>query len=71
MPLIPFLLTTGLPAIVAALALSFAALFVVGAAVSLVTGRGMLFSGARQVLIGALAAAITYLVGTLIGVNVA
>jgi len=70
-PLIPFLLTTGLTAVVAALALSFAALFAVGAAVSLVTGRGMLFSGLRQVVIGALAAGITYLVGTLIGVNIA
>jgi VIT1/CCC1 family predicted Fe2+/Mn2+ transporter/rubrerythrin len=70
-PLIPFLLTTGLVAVVAALVLSFAALFAVGAAVSLVTGRGMLFSGLRQVVIGALAAGITYLVGTLIGVNIA
>jgi VIT1/CCC1 family predicted Fe2+/Mn2+ transporter len=70
-PLIPFLLTNGLTAVVAALALSFAALFAVGAAVSLVTGRGMVFSGLRQVVIGALAAGITYLVGTLIGVNVA
>jgi VIT1/CCC1 family predicted Fe2+/Mn2+ transporter/rubrerythrin len=70
-PLIPFLLTTGLTATVVALALSFAALFAVGAAVSLVTGRGMLFSGLRQVAIGALAAGITYAVGTIIGVNVA
>ncbi len=70
-PLIPFLLMTGLPATVGALALSFVALFAVGAAVSLVTGRGMLFSGLRQVAIGALAASITFAVGTIIGVNVA
>jgi VIT1/CCC1 family predicted Fe2+/Mn2+ transporter len=68
-PLVPFLLSTGMNALIAALALSFAALFAVGAAVSMVTGRGVLFSGARQVLIGAAAAAVTYLVGTLIGAN--
>jgi VIT1/CCC1 family predicted Fe2+/Mn2+ transporter len=70
-PLIPFLLGSGVTALVSALALSFAALFAVGAAVSLVTGRGLLFSGLRQVVIGAFAAAVTYVVGTLIGVNVA
>ena len=70
-PLVPFLLGSGLTATIAALALSFAALFAVGAAVSIVTGRGFLFSGTRQVLIGAGAAAVTYAVGTAIGVNVA
>jgi vacuolar iron transporter family protein len=70
-PLIPFLLTTGTTALVAALALSFAALFAVGAAVSIVTGRGFVYSGMRQVLIGAVAAAVTFAVGTVIGVNVA
>jgi len=70
-PLVPFLLSSGINAIVASLGLSFAALFAVGAAVSIVTGRGFLFSGARQVAIGAAAAAVTYVVGTLIGVNLA
>jgi VIT1/CCC1 family predicted Fe2+/Mn2+ transporter len=70
-PLVPFLLTSGVVAIVAALVLSFVALFGVGAAVSIVTGRGVLFSGMRQVLIGAGAAAVTYAVGAVIGVNVA
>jgi VIT1/CCC1 family predicted Fe2+/Mn2+ transporter/rubrerythrin len=69
-PLVPFLLGSGVPALVAALALSFAALFTVGALVSLVTGRGMLFSGSRQVVIGAVAAAVTYVVGSLIGANI-
>jgi vacuolar iron transporter family protein len=70
-PLLPFLLGSGVNALVAALTLSFAALFAVGAAVSLVTGRGLLFSGLRQVGIGAIAAGVTYAVGTVIGVNVA
>ena len=70
-PLIPLLLFTGQVAFIGGLAVSFAALFAVGAGVSLVTGRGMLFSGTRQVLIGAAAAAVTYGVGTLIGAGVA
>lgn len=69
-PLVPFLLGSGINALVAALALSFAALFAVGAAVSIVTGRGFLFSGARQVIIGAAAAAVTFAVGSAIGVAV-
>jgi VIT1/CCC1 family predicted Fe2+/Mn2+ transporter len=70
-PLVPFLLARGDVAFTGALALSFAALFAVGAAVSIVTGKSMLFSGVRQVLIGAAAAAVTYAVGSLIGANVA
>ena len=70
-PLVPFLLARGDVAFTGALALSFAALFAVGAAVSIVTGKSMLFSGLRQVVIGAAAAAVTYAVGSLIGANVA
>jgi vacuolar iron transporter family protein len=70
-PLVPLLLTTGIVALAGALIASLLALFIVGALVSLVTGRGMLFSGLRQVAIGAIAAAVTYGVGTLIGVSVA
>jgi VIT1/CCC1 family predicted Fe2+/Mn2+ transporter/rubrerythrin len=69
-PVVPYMLTTGGPAFVAAIALSLAALFAVGAGVSLLTGRGLLFSGARQVLIGSAAAIVTYLVGIAIGVTV-
>ena len=69
-PVIPYLLTVGQTAFVAAIALSVAALFAVGAGVSLLTGRSLLFSGARQVLIGAAAAVVTYVVGLAIGVAV-
>jgi VIT1/CCC1 family predicted Fe2+/Mn2+ transporter len=68
---VPFLLARGDVAFISALALSFASLFAVGAAVSIVTGKSMLFSGLRQVFIGAAAAAVTYGVGSLIGANVA
>ncbi|MDQ3555085.1 MAG: VIT1/CCC1 transporter family protein [Chloroflexota bacterium] len=69
-PLAPYLLTSGATALIAAFVLALAALFVVGAGVSLVTGRSLVFSGLRQVAIGALAAGVTFLVGTLIGVQV-
>ena len=70
-PVLPYLFGGGSAVFVTSLVLSLAALFIVGAGVSLLTGRSMLFSGARQVAIGAGAAAVTYAVGTLIGVGVA
>jgi len=70
-PVIPYLLASGSAAFVASIVLSLVALFLVGAAVSLLTGRGFLFSGARQVLIGAAAAVVTFAVGSLIGVAAA
>ena len=69
-PVLPYLLGSGVVAFGAALVMSLAALFAVGAAVSLLTGRGILFSGIRQVAIGAAAAIVTYGVGTIIGVSV-
>jgi VIT1/CCC1 family predicted Fe2+/Mn2+ transporter len=67
-PLIPYLVADGRPAFIASLGLSLLALFAVGAAVSLLTGRSALRSGLRQVLIGGLAATITFAVGSAIGV---
>ncbi len=49
--------------------LSGLALFAVGAGVSLFTGRSGLYSGARQLAIGAAAAAITFGIGSAIGVG--
>jgi VIT1/CCC1 family predicted Fe2+/Mn2+ transporter len=69
-PVVPYVLASGSLAFGVSIALSIAALFAVGAGVSLLTGRSLLFSGGRQVLIGAAAAAVTYLVGNLIGVAV-
>lgn len=70
-PVIPYLLGGGTLALVASLGLSLAALFAVGAAVSLLTGRGFLFSGLRQLAIGLAASAVTYVIGSLIGVSAA
>jgi VIT1/CCC1 family predicted Fe2+/Mn2+ transporter len=69
-PVLPYLIGGGSTAFVVAIVISLVALFAVGAGVSLLTGRGVLFSGARQVGIGAAAAIVTYVVGTAIGVSV-
>jgi vacuolar iron transporter family protein len=52
-----------------ALGVGGAGLFVAGAVVARFTGRSRWVSGLRQLLLGALAAAATYAVGTLIGVG--
>lgn len=69
-PVIPYVLASGSVAFFASIGLSVAALFAVGAGVSLLTGRSLLFSGGRQVLIGSAAAIVTYVVGIAIGVSV-
>jgi vacuolar iron transporter family protein len=69
-PVIPYLFGGGSASFAASLVLSLAALFLVGAGVSLLTGRSLLFSGFRQLGLGAAAAAVTFAVGKVIGVNV-
>src|SRR6266540_1076447 len=71
LPVLPYLFFGSFGAFVLSAVLSAVALFAVGAAVSLLTGRGLLYSGARMLLIGAAAAAVTYVVGHLIGISVA
>lgn len=70
-PLVPFLVTGGLTALLASIGLSALALFGFGAGITLFTGRSALWSGARQLLLGGLAAAVTYGTGYLLGVTVA
>lgn len=69
-PVLPFLFFEGTTAVVAAALASAVALFLIGAVTSLFTARGAWFSGARQLLIGAAAAAVTYGAGHLFGVTV-
>jgi len=45
-------------------------LFMIGALITLFTGKSMLSSGMRQVVFGAGAAAITYAIGMMIGTSV-
>jgi vacuolar iron transporter family protein len=46
-------------------------LFAIGAGTSLFTGRNVLFSGLRQLLIGFAAAGVTFLIGRLVGASLA
>jgi VIT1/CCC1 family predicted Fe2+/Mn2+ transporter len=69
-PVAPFLFLSGGAAIATSLAASGVALFIIGAAITLLTGRGVLYSGLRQLLIGMAAAAVTFGIGRLIGVSV-
>jgi VIT1/CCC1 family predicted Fe2+/Mn2+ transporter len=57
-------------AFVVAAVLSGLALFVIGAVVGRMTARAWLYTAARQLLLGAGAAAVTYGVGSLVGVGV-
>jgi len=69
-PVAPFLFLSGAPAVVVSLAASGAALFATGAAITILTGRGVLYSGTRQLLIGMGAAGVTFGIGRLIGISV-
>jgi VIT1/CCC1 family predicted Fe2+/Mn2+ transporter len=69
-PVAPFIFLSGWQAVVVSAVLSALALFGIGAAITLMTGRSVLFSGMRQVAIGIAAAALTYGLGTLLGVAI-
>ncbi len=70
-PLYPFMFLDGKNAIFLSIGSSVVGLFGIGAAITLLTGKSVLFSGMRQVAFGLAAAAITYGIGTLIGVSIA
>jgi VIT1/CCC1 family predicted Fe2+/Mn2+ transporter len=70
LPVIPFFFLGGMKAIGLSVGLSAIGLFIIGSAITLFTGRSIWFSGMRQVLFGLMAAAITFGIGRLIGVNV-
>ena len=70
-PLAPFLALRAPHALGGAILLSSIALFAVGAAISLFTGRGAFSGGARMLAIGACAGALTYFLGKLLGVGLA
>jgi len=69
-PLFPFFFTAGQDAILYSVISSSLGLFGIGAAITLITGRSVWFSGMRQVVFGLLAAAVTYGIGHFIGVNI-
>ena len=69
-PLVPFIVTTGRPALMATLGMTALAQFAVGAAISLFTGRGALRDGLRMLLIGSATGGLTYVIGSLLGVGI-
>jgi vacuolar iron transporter family protein len=68
-PTLPYLFFTGTAGIVASVATSAIGLFGIGAAITFITGRSPVRSGLRQVLFGIVAAAISFGIGRIIGVN--
>jgi len=70
LPILPYFFVGGLAGIAASTALSALGLFGIGAAITLVTARSWLRSGARQVAFGIAAAALTFAVGRLLGTTI-
>ncbi|HKJ96036.1 MAG TPA: VIT1/CCC1 family protein [Gammaproteobacteria bacterium] len=71
LPVFPFLFLTGWHATAVSVAASAVGLFGIGAAITLLTGRSVLFSGVRQLIFGLGAAAVTYGIGWMLGVAIA
>ena len=69
-PVAPFAFFDGTTAIIVSLIVSAGALFTIGAGITLMTGRDLLYSGSRQLMFGLGAAGITFAIGRVIGVSV-
>jgi vacuolar iron transporter family protein len=70
LPVLPFFFMGGLSGILWSAGLSTAGLFLIGAAITLFTGKSVWYSGLRQVIFGLMAATITFGIGKLIGVSI-
>jgi VIT1/CCC1 family predicted Fe2+/Mn2+ transporter len=68
-PLIPYLVASGAGAFSSSLAFSLIALFSLGLGISRLTHRAPLPTAVRQLLLGGVAAAVTFGVGSLIGIG--
>jgi VIT1/CCC1 family predicted Fe2+/Mn2+ transporter len=68
-PVIPFFFTEGMQAVLFSTLLSAVGLFIIGASITLFTGKNFWYSGFRQIIFGLLAAAITFGIGKIIGVS--
>jgi VIT1/CCC1 family predicted Fe2+/Mn2+ transporter len=69
-PLVPWLLGGGTAAVVASVLLGALAAAIIGAILATFTGRPRWFSALRQTAIAAVAAGVTWVVGSLVGVSV-
>ncbi|HEY4693897.1 MAG TPA: VIT1/CCC1 transporter family protein, partial [Bellilinea sp.] len=70
-PVASFIFWSGTQAIFISIFLSTVGLFVLGAAITLFTGRSVIYSGLRMVIFGLIAAAVTFGIGKLIGISIA
>lgn len=68
---LPYLFGGGIAALAVAIALAVIMLFGVGAGIGVLNGRSALRSGFRQIVVGVLAAGVTFFVGHLIGATTA
>ena len=64
---VPYLFTGGTIALVIAIAMAGAAMLIVGGVVGNYSGRGTIYGALRQLIVGALAAGVTFAIGRLIG----
>jgi VIT1/CCC1 family predicted Fe2+/Mn2+ transporter len=71
LPLLPYIVAGGARALPSAIVVTAVGLFVVGSLLSLFTGRNALYSGARMLLLGALAGSVTFAIGRLVGISLA
>jgi VIT1/CCC1 family predicted Fe2+/Mn2+ transporter len=69
-PVVPFMFLAGMNAVWISLGFASGGLFLIGTGIALITSRGVVFSGTRQMLLGVAAAAITFGIGRLLGVAV-
>ncbi len=69
-PVLPYTFLEGTRAVLFSVIFSVIGLFLLGAAITLFTGRSIWYSGTRMVIFGMLAAAITFGIGKLIGISV-
>jgi VIT1/CCC1 family predicted Fe2+/Mn2+ transporter len=68
-PVVPFTFLAGITAIITSILMSMVGMFIIGAAITLFTGRPVLISGARQMVFGLAAALVTFTIGKIIGIN--
>lgn len=69
-PVLPYAFFTGFTGIAVSAGVSAVGLFVIGAAITLMTGRHPVISGLRQILFGLATALVTFGIGRLIGGNI-
>jgi VIT1/CCC1 family predicted Fe2+/Mn2+ transporter len=69
LPLFPWFFTTGSAAVIASVIIGGIAALALGAAIGSMSGRNVAGTALRQLAVAAIAAAVTYGVGSLLGVS--